>query len=914
MKKNTPSEFGFLNLRTLVACACFFAACLLAYFSFAAPTSPNNNASSGGKSAPADWRGKVDPAVLSSAASGQTEFIISLTPAADLRGARLLTTKEGKGRYVFETLTAAAEATQPAVKQTLNQLGAEYRAFWIANVIWAKGNLAVIQAVAALPQVASISPSSTGGVKLPPQPATPGGTTQSPTSPDAVTAIEPNIILVNADDVWAMGYLGQNAVIAGADTGVRWTHNLLKNHYRGWNGTSADHNYNWHDAIHNPNTGCPADSPEPCDDDSLLGGGHGSHTMGTMVGDDGGANRTGMAPEAKWIACRNMNNGVGVVPTYLECMQFFMAPTNSAGANPDPSKAPHVINNSWGCLEPGCSPEPNPPAPGFMRATLQASRAAGIVYVVSAGNDGNGGTGDCSTVQFPLARYPESFTVGATSHVSDLIADFSSRGPVLGDNDFPPPAGLRKPDISAPGVGVRSAQRANDSAYGSLSGTSMAGPHVAGLVALVISANPSLAGNVDRIEEIIEQSAVPKTTAQACGDDTANTSVPNNVYGWGRIDALAAVTMALADLGCPVPDFVDDLEPAQGSGWTFEVAQNDTTPPSPTWAWMSDPNAHSPTHSFFSDSSAPLGIKDDRLIAPPQDLSATSHLIFWHQFKFEAGFDGGVLEVSNDGGNTWVDVLAGGGSFISGGYNDSIDPDLGSPIAGRAAWSGISDSAPTAMDRVEVDLGTFAGNGVLVRWRLVLDDLSIDPGIGWWVDDIEFTNLACELPAPTPNLVFSRKIHGAAGPFDIPLPLTGDPGIECRTDGVTQVVLIFGQPVTFSGAEVTSGTGTVASTSGSGTNQATINLTGVTNIQTITVTLLGVSAGGASADIPVPIGVLLGDTTANRSVNASDIGQTKAQSGQTTSGSNFRLDVNINGVVNASDIGLVKSQSGTSLP
>ena len=105
-----------------------------------------------------------------------------------------------------------------------------------------------------------------------------------------------------------------------------------------------------------------------------------------------------------------------------------------------------------------------------------------------------------------------------------------------------------------------------------------------------------------------------------------------------------------------------------------------------------------------------------RLIAPPQDLTATSHLIFWHKFITEDGFDGGVLEISKDGGSTWVDVLAGGGSFIAGGYNGNIDTGFDSPIAGRAAWTGNSDSVPN-MNRVEVNLGAFAGTGVRVRWR-----------------------------------------------------------------------------------------------------------------------------------------------------------------------------------------------------
>jgi subtilisin family serine protease len=362
--------------------------------------------------------------------------------------------------------------------------------------------------------------------------------------------------------VWALGIEGQGVVVAGADTGVRWTHAALKNQYRGWNGTSASHDYNWKDAIHTgtwpPDPanlcnggGVPGQpSLEPCDDDNLLGGGHGSHTVGSMVGDDGGTNRIGMAPQAKWVACRNMSRGVGAIPSYLECMQWFIAPTKVDGTSPDPSKAPHVINNSWGCVE-GCPPEPNP-----LRDSLRASRAAGIVYVASAGNDGGEDVDGnsqppypfvCNSVYHPLARYPEAFTVGSTTHNTDIISYFSSRGPAAADPGNPTSPLYIKPNITAPGSSIRSALRASDTSYGNLSGTSMAGPHVAGLVALVISANPALAGNVDRIEEIIEQTAVRKTTTEMCGLDS-NTQVPNNTYGWGRIDALAAVQEAISDI------------------------------------------------------------------------------------------------------------------------------------------------------------------------------------------------------------------------------------------------------------------------------------------------------------------------------------------------------------------------------
>jgi hypothetical protein len=164
----------------------------------------------------------------------------------------------------------------------------------------------------------------------------------------------------------------------------------------------------------------------------------------------------------------------------------------------------------------------------------------------------------------------------------------------------------------------------------------------------------------------------------------------------------------------------------------------------------------------------------------------------------------------------------------------------------------------------------------------------------------------------------SRKVHGADGPFDINLPLTGTPAVECRSGGSGnnyQLVLTFGGPVTFGAAAVTSGSGAVTDVSGSGTNTATINLSGLTSGQTIKVTLSSVSDGTITNDAVVPMSVLIGDVAGNGSVSASDIGQVKSQSGQPVTADNFRSDVTASGgTINASDIGLVKSRSGTQLP
>jgi hypothetical protein len=168
--------------------------------------------------------------------------------------------------------------------------------------------------------------------------------------------------------------------------------------------------------------------------------------------------------------------------------------------------------------------------------------------------------------------------------------------------------------------------------------------------------------------------------------------------------------------------------------------------------------------------------------------------------------------------------------------------------------------------------------------------------------------------APQAQSAFSRKIHGGAGTFDVALPLTGNVGIECRTGPTYQMIINFATSVTVESAAVTSGTGMVSSFSGSGTSQITVNLTGVTNIQRITVTLHNVNDGTNTGDVPVTMGVLVGDVNGNAAVNASDVSLTKSQVGQAVSGSNFREDVNVNGTISATDVALVKSEVGTALP
>jgi hypothetical protein len=175
----------------------------------------------------------------------------------------------------------------------------------------------------------------------------------------------------------------------------------------------------------------------------------------------------------------------------------------------------------------------------------------------------------------------------------------------------------------------------------------------------------------------------------------------------------------------------------------------------------------------------------------------------------------------------------------------------------------------------------------------------------------------CAQPyTPVAQSAFSRKTHGAAGTFDVPLPLTGNVGIECRSGGATNdyhMIINFATSVTVGSASVTSGTGSVSSFGVSG-SQVTVNLTGVTNVQRITVTLFNVNDGTHHGNVPVSMGVLVGDVNGNATVNATDVALTKSQVGQAVSSSNFRGDVNANGTISSTDVALVKSKVGTALP
>jgi serine protease AprX len=455
-------------------------------------------------SAAADPSYKIAPRVLSETANGgATEALVVLTRQADLSPADNLPTKEAKGRFVVNTLRSVADATQGPIIAMLQQRGIAYQSFWIVNMIKVTGDRSLVEALAVRDDVAHIDANPLVHTALP--------SPESDIESIQIPGVERNIQQVKAPDVWALGFRGEGRVVSGADTGVQWDHPALKNHYRGWDGQQVNHDYNWHDAVQH--TTSPVDPH-----------GHGTFTVSETVGDDGQGNQIGIAPGAKWIACRNMDSGGNGMPAwYTECFQFLIAPTPVGGGQGDPSKAPDSINNSWVC----------PPSEGCNAGTLQsivdAVRAAGIFPAMAAGNDGP----SCSTIMYPPAIYASAISVGAVDS-SNNIASFSSRGPVLVDGSH-----RVKPDLSAPGVSVRAALPTNT--YGFLSGTSMAAPHVAGGVALLWQAKPNLVGDITATESTMEHSAQHLISRQASGYCKGPGVFQDNTFGWGLLNLLQAV-------------------------------------------------------------------------------------------------------------------------------------------------------------------------------------------------------------------------------------------------------------------------------------------------------------------------------------------------------------------------------------
>jgi subtilisin family serine protease len=429
------------------------------------------------------------------AQAGHTTFWVILKEQADLRAASAAPDWEARGRFVYDRLVTVANRTQSGLRTLLQQRNADFTPYWLVNTVRVKGDQALREVIAALPEVAAILPDQLYQI---PQP-TPG------TEQLTLNAVEWNIDRVNAPQVWStFGTRGEGIVVANIDSGVQFDHPALVRQYRGaLGGGSFDHHYNWFD----PANVCGNPSLVPCDNN-----GHGTHTMGTMVGEEAsGVNQIGVAPGARWIAVKGCETIACSTASLLAAGQWVLAPTDLNGQNPRPDLRPHIVNNSWG----GTGGDL------FYQATVDAWVAAGIFPAFSNGNSGPG----CSSAGSPGDNIP-SYSSGAFD-INNTIAGFSSRGASLLGGEI-------KPNIAAPGVNVRSSLPTNS--YTTFNGTSMASPHTAATVALIWSAAPVLVGDVAQTRALLDQTAIDVADL-TCG----GTAADNNVWGEGRLDAFAAV-------------------------------------------------------------------------------------------------------------------------------------------------------------------------------------------------------------------------------------------------------------------------------------------------------------------------------------------------------------------------------------
>ncbi len=399
--------------------------------------------------------------------------------------------RDARAEQVYRRLVATAERTQADLRRELRRLRLGHTPYYLVNAIEVDGGPAVRAWLSSRPEVDRVLVSQ----RLRPLPAPPGAATGAASAP---TRPPWNISLIGADRVWSeLGVTGAGITVGSSDSGVDGQHPALVEGFRGGDDS-------WFDPWNGTRT--PVDRS-----------GHGTHTAGSAVGRGG----IGVAPAADWVGCVNLDRNLGSPAAYLDCLQFMLAPFPPAGdpfTDGRPMRAPEILTNSWGCppVE-GCDPR-------ALRPAADALEAAGILVVAAAGNTGP----FCGSVQDPPAPYPDVLTVGAVDE-QRRVTDFSGRGPA--------PDGSTKPDLMAPGADVLSAMPGGG--YATLDGTSMATPQVAGVVALMWSANPELVGDLDRTRQLLRDTATPVQAGQRdCGGE-------RNVVGAGLVDAYAAVQAAL---------------------------------------------------------------------------------------------------------------------------------------------------------------------------------------------------------------------------------------------------------------------------------------------------------------------------------------------------------------------------------
>ncbi|WP_256839071.1 carboxypeptidase regulatory-like domain-containing protein [Ornithinimicrobium faecis] len=468
---------------------------------------------------------KIEPELLAAFdAEPSTDFWISFEQPS-LAAAQDIPDWTERGQFVYDTLAEAAEDSLATIAPDLEAAGVDYESFPIANLVLVKGGTEDLAlGLAADSGVIELHETPDVGL-VEPLPAT-------ELASAADSDVEWGLEFINAPEAWEQGATGAGITVSNIDSGVQFDHPALVESYRGAHSDgSYDHNYNWF----NTRNDC---IDAPCDDN-----GHGTHTMGTMVGSDGGDNQVGVAPDAQWIATNGCCEDTGF-QTLLESGWWILAPTDLSGENPDVSKRPHIVNNSWGTSQEQAYSD-------FFTPINDAWTAAGIFSVWSAGNTSPGAA--CDTVSSP-GSHPNAYSVGAFGSTGSLGA-FSRKGE--GED------GVIKPEISAPGVSVRSTWPGDS--YNTISGTSMASPHVAGAVAALWSYDPTLIGQIEITRQLLAESAVDVDDTQ-CG----GTAEFNNKYGEGRLDLARLIQLAPREGGTLTGSVASDGEPVAGAEVTIE--------------------------------------------------------------------------------------------------------------------------------------------------------------------------------------------------------------------------------------------------------------------------------------------------------------------------------------------------------
>lgn len=475
-----------------------------------------------------DIAGPLDPAladILAETPTGRGDIVVYFAAQADLSAAAQIADWNARGAAVVAALQAQAAKSQPALIAELEAAGYRVTPFWIVNAVLVEAaDIALAEALAARHDVALVTANHVYALPVPvPGENEPASIVGSLAGGDVAWGVAK----IAADRVWHdWGVTGAGIVVGAIDSGVYYQHAGLIGQYRGnLGGGVFAHDYNWFDPT--GKYSAPADE-----------NGHGTHVMGTMVGNAWDTQPTvGVAPGAQWIAARGCESSSCSDVALIGAAQWMLAPTEVNGDNPRTDLRPHVINNSWG----------GPGESDWYDGYVTAWTAAGIFSNFAVGN--YGALFGCESTITP-GNSVGSFAVGATDS-NDIAASFSSRGPTSD--------GRIKPEISAPGVNIPSAWP--DGGLRELNGTSMATPHVSGVVALLWSANPALIGDLAGTQAILTSTALPLYSAQCSNGPTDR---PNNVYGWGRLDAWAAVQTARVDVPwLSLPASVD--LPASGS-------------------------------------------------------------------------------------------------------------------------------------------------------------------------------------------------------------------------------------------------------------------------------------------------------------------------------------------------------------